>query len=232
MKVLAVGPRSFQDWARNLGDIGTWDLAVAETVSDVEDHVLTGTFQAILIDVDATVSDWKDYAACLRQLRTAYVTIGFHKEHAFVFEEFFFAHGLHSLHYRYEHMRLTLMRCNALMRLAQGLKSPEIAIGDVTLNLDTQAVTGCGRALHFSYREYQLIELLFLNPEQVITTERFLNQIYGLDDAPGPKMFDVLICKIRRKLRDAGIQDEIIQTHRGKGYSANQPRPQSLRFVT
>jgi two-component system cell cycle response regulator CtrA len=51
----------------------------------------------------------------------------------------------------------------------------------------------------------------------VLTKEAFLNHLYGGLDEPEMKIIDVFICKLRRKLAEAGA-DNLIGTVWGRGY--------------
>lgn len=72
-------------------------------------------------------------------------------------------------------------------------------------------------ALHLSAKEETLLAALMLRPQ--LATKNFLHHaLYGLDPSGGaePKIVDVFLCKIRRKLEPHGIA---IETMWGKGYA-------------
>ena len=50
-----------------------------------------------------------------------------------------------------------------------------------------------------------------------LTKEAFLNHLYGGMDEPEMKIIDVFICKLRKKLAQAGA-DNLIGTVWGRGY--------------
>ena len=51
-------------------------------------------------------------------------------------------------------------------------------------------------------RSYAMPELLTLRKGTTITNDMFLNHLYGGMDEPEPKIIDVFICKLRKKLRN------------------------------
>lgn len=58
---------------------------------------------------------------------------------------------------------------------------------------------------------------------QICTDERMLAALYTISaDTPGPKILDVLLCKVRAKLRKAGADVEI-ETVWGRGWRMNAP---------
>ena len=58
---------------------------------------------------------------------------------------------------------------------------------------------------------------------QICTDERMLAALYTIAaDTPAPKILDVLLCKVRAKLRRAGVDVEI-ETVWGRGWRMNAP---------
>ena len=90
------------------------------------------------------------------------------------------------------------------------------------LNLDTREVTVAGHPVHLTGKEYAILELLMLRKGVVMTKEAFLNHLYGGMDEPEVKIIDVFICKLRKKLAQAGA-DNLIATVWGRGYVLREP---------
>ncbi|MEM7602860.1 MAG: response regulator transcription factor, partial [Verrucomicrobiota bacterium] len=88
------------------------------------------------------------------------------------------------------------------------------------INLDNKTVTHSGTIVHLTGKEYQMLELLSLRKGTTLTKEMFLNHLYGGMDEPELKIIDVFICKLRRKLQDAG---QMIETVWGRGYVLRDP---------
>jgi two-component system, cell cycle response regulator CtrA len=51
----------------------------------------------------------------------------------------------------------------------------------------------------------------------------FLNHLYGGMDKPEPKIIDVFICKLRKKLAGASGGNEFIETVWARGYVLSEP---------
>jgi len=60
----------------------------------------------------------------------------------------------------------------------------------------------------------------------VLTKEAFLNHLYGGIDEPEMKIIDVFICKLRKKLAQAGAGN-LIGTVWGRGYMMRDPASQA-----
>jgi two-component system cell cycle response regulator CtrA len=76
--------------------------------------------------------------------------------------------------------------------------------------------------VHLTGKEYAILELLVLRKGMVLTKEAFLNHLYGGMDEPEMKIIDVFVCKLRKKLAQAGA-DGLIGTVWGRGYMLREP---------
>jgi two-component system cell cycle response regulator CtrA len=115
-----------------------------------------------------------------------------------------------------------IARIQAIVRRAKGFSRPTLSVGPLLLNLASRDVTVAGRAVHLTGKEYAILELLTLRKGAVLTKEAFLNHLYGGIDEPEVKIIDVFICKLRKKLAQAGAP-ELIGTVWGRGYVLRDP---------
>ena len=110
-----------------------------------------------------------------------------------------------------------LARMHAIFRRSRGFSQPAIQCGQVTLNQEHHEVTIAGRHVHFTQKEFALLQLLMLRKNTIMTKEMILANLYGGLDEPEIKIIDVFICKLRSKLAKAGVTD-LIGTVWGRGY--------------
>jgi two-component system, cell cycle response regulator CtrA len=115
-----------------------------------------------------------------------------------------------------------LARMQAVVRRAKGFSRSVLQIGSMQLNLESREVTVAGQLVHLTGKEYAILELLVLRKGMVLTKEAFLNHLYGGMDEPEMKIIDVFICKLRKKLVQAGA-DNLIGTVWGRGYVIREP---------
>ncbi len=115
-----------------------------------------------------------------------------------------------------------IARMQAVVRRSKGFSQPTLRVGALTLNLDSREVTIDGKTVHLTGKEYAILELLVLRKGMVLTKEAFLNHLYGGMDEPEMKIIDVFICKLRKKLAQAGA-DNLIGTIWGRGYMMREP---------
>jgi two-component system cell cycle response regulator CtrA len=116
-----------------------------------------------------------------------------------------------------------LARIHAVVRRSKGHSESIINTGDVEVNLDTQTVSVCGKALHLTGKEYGIMELLSLRKGSTLNKDQFLNHLYGGIDEPELKIIDVFICKLRKKLEKASGGKNYIETVWGRGYVLRDP---------
>jgi two-component system, cell cycle response regulator CtrA len=114
-------------------------------------------------------------------------------------------------------------RIHAIVRRSKGHAQSVIQTGDLTVNLGTKTVEVTGSSVHLTGKEYRMLELLCLRRGVTLSKEAFLNQLYGGMDEPEPKIIDVFICKLRKKLANASGGKNYIETIWGRGYVLREP---------
>ena len=67
-----------------------------------------------------------------------------------------------------------------------------------------------------------------LRKGSTLTKAMFLNQLYGGMDEPEPKIIDVFMCKLRKKLAEASGGQHYIETVWGRGYVLRELEPQQM----
>ena len=123
-------------------------------------------------------------------------------------------------------------RIQAVVRRAKGFAQSTLTVGELSLNLGSREATVAGTPIHLTGKEYAILELLMLRKGMVLTKEAFLNHLYGGMDEPEVKIIDVFICKLRKKLAQAGAE-HVIGTVWGRGYMMRDPAaPRSAAAAT
>ena len=109
-----------------------------------------------------------------------------------------------------------LARIRAVMRRRNPAAEPILRVQDVTLDETTREVHRDGRLIDLSTREFDLLRLLMMHPNQVLPRERILDQVWGYNFFGDANNVEVYIRYLRQKLGDE--QHQLIQTVRGVGY--------------
>ena len=119
-------------------------------------------------------------------------------------------------------------RIHAIVRRSEGHAESVVTCGDLTVRLDAQQAEIAGRPVSLTGKEYGLLELMALRKGSTLTKEMFLNQLYGGMDEPEPKIIDVFMCKLRKKLAEASGGQHYIETVWGRGYVLRELEPQQM----
>ncbi len=114
-------------------------------------------------------------------------------------------------------------RIHSIVRRYRGHAQSVIEIDDLVINLDTKSVAVDGERVYLTGKEYQMLELLALRKGTTLSKEVFLNNLYGGMEEPDPKIIDVFICKLRKKLASASGGTDYIETVWGRGYILREP---------
>jgi two-component system, cell cycle response regulator CtrA len=119
--------------------------------------------------------------------------------------------------------RELIARIHAIVRRSKGHAEQVIRTGKLAVNLDNRVAEVEGRPVALTGKEYGVLELLSLRKGTTLTKEMFLNHLYGGMDEPEPKIIDVFVCKLRKKLTKATGGDNYIETVWGRGYTLRDP---------
>jgi two-component system cell cycle response regulator CtrA len=110
-------------------------------------------------------------------------------------------------------------RILAVVRRANGHVSTCIELGPLKLDLQEKTAQVDGKTLVLTRKEYELLEALILRSGRTLSKDAILGLLYGGMDEPNPKIIDVFVCKLRKKLSDALNGLSPIQTIYGVGYA-------------
>ncbi len=112
-----------------------------------------------------------------------------------------------------------LARVRALTRRRGEIQDTTLTRGDLSLNKSScMLISEKGEEIKLSLKEFQILELLFENPGQIISKERLLEKIWGGDSEAEFNNVEVYISFIRKKIKQLKTRTKI-DTTRGLGYS-------------
>ena len=115
-------------------------------------------------------------------------------------------------------------RLRAIMRRPlDGGDGRVLRFKDLELDPDLHAARYDGQVIELTRTEYQLLELLMLNPRRVLSSELIYDRVWGYDFGRSGNALRVYIGYLRRKLEDAGAP-RLIQTVHGVGYALRESR--------
>ncbi len=80
-----------------------------------------------------------------------------------------------------------------------------------------------GTLIHFSGKEFALIQQLLTDQQQPVHREQLCQALYNRDDASAQAALLTLVKRVRQRMEQAGIQQPPIQTDHGQGYRFSDP---------
>ena len=114
-----------------------------------------------------------------------------------------------------------LARIRAMTRAQTAQTSSKIKIGNVTLDRASYELSTPAGSFRLANKEFQMLELLMSNPHQIISSERFMEKIWGYDSEAEINVVWVYISYLRKKLT-ALHADVSIKATRNVGYSLEE----------
>ena len=109
-------------------------------------------------------------------------------------------------------------RLRALARRQPIYQSVVLKHREVELNPSSHSATYAGVELELTSKEYMLLEYFLLHPTQVISRTALLDRLWEFDRISGEQTIKTHLTNLRRKLKQAGCQQDIIETVYGVGY--------------
>ena len=110
-----------------------------------------------------------------------------------------------------------LARLRAMTRSGAGQTDSVLRCGNVTLNCASYELSGPGGSYRLANREFQMMEMLMRQPKKLISTERFMERVWGFDSDAELSVVWVYISYLRKKLSAVGA-DIRIRAQRNAGY--------------
>lgn len=115
-------------------------------------------------------------------------------------------------------MKELLARIRAMTRRQGDATDSVLKYGNISLDRATFLLTCGKKEIRLSNKEYQMLEMLLANPGQVISTEQFMDKIWGFDSEAELNVVWVNISYLRKKLASIGAAVSI-KAIRGLGYA-------------
>lgn len=110
-----------------------------------------------------------------------------------------------------------LARVRAMLRRKENYQQTQLEFENLTLDVSTIEL-GCeGNTIRLVSREFQMLQLLMQSPGVVISTDQFMERIWGWDSDVEVSIVWVYISNLRKKLEKLGA-NVTIKAVRGVGY--------------
>lgn len=111
-----------------------------------------------------------------------------------------------------------MARIRAMTRSQTTQATSRLTFGNITLDQTTFELSSPSSSVRLTNKEFQMMELLMRNPRQRISSERFLERIWGYDSDVELNVVWVYLSYLRKKL--ATLQANVqIKAFRNAGYA-------------
>jgi len=111
-----------------------------------------------------------------------------------------------------------LARVRANLRRAPAIEiTDRIDVGDFSIDLAGHSVSVCGRELHLTPKEFELLAYLARHPGKVVQHRTLISAVWGADHAEQSEYLRVFVGQLRKKL-EADVDKRYIVTERWIGY--------------
>ncbi len=110
-----------------------------------------------------------------------------------------------------------MARVRALLRRPEQALPNELVVRDLKLDTTTRKVTRKGKEINLTLKEFNLLEYLMRNADQVLTREQILDHLWDFAFDSFSNVVDVHIKNLRKKI-DGTHHEKLLETIRGVGY--------------
>ncbi len=96
--------------------------------------------------------------------------------------------------------------------------SSKIVSGDMIIERENRRVYIAGKEINLTAKEFDVLELLATNPNQVYSREKLLTLVWGADYPGDVRTVDVHIRRLREKIETNSSEPKYVHTKWGVGY--------------
>jgi DNA-binding response OmpR family regulator len=116
-------------------------------------------------------------------------------------------------------------RLRAILRRStpfeEGERTTQLNFGPISIDLDMHTARVDGALVELTRREFELLAYFLANPRRVLTREKILQQVWGLEYLGESRTIDAHVRRVRAKIGEAAA--EHIETVVGVGYRLGGP---------
>lgn len=110
-----------------------------------------------------------------------------------------------------------IARVRALLRRSSNYTPDVLALGNMTLNCSTYELSVAEQKVRLNNKEFQMMELFLRNSQKIFSTEQLMERIWGWESSAEINVVWTNIAYLRKKLNNLNATVEI-KSIRGAGY--------------
>ena len=185
---------------------------------DALDYILSGLYDAAVLDIMMPVMDGVSVLAQARKARNATPVLLLTAKAEIDDKIAGLDAGANDYLTKPFDMRELLARLRVLTRKNDIQQTSVLSLGNTTLNTETFELAAPGGSYKLANKEYQTMLLFMRNPRAVISSSRVLENIWDPDSKAEESTVWTYVSYLRRKLEAIKANVEI-RTMRGAGYT-------------
>lgn len=118
---------------------------------------------------------------------------------------------------------LTELSARIRVQLRRGSKLTQntISIGELKLDPVGFRVTWKDQEVNLLPKEFSLLEFFMRNPDRMFSAEAILQRLWNLDSEASTNAFRSALKRLRQKLVEAGVPENVVETVHGAGFRLN-----------
>ena len=195
-----------------------FNVSIETNGEDGEDEALTENYDLILLDVMLPKKNGFDILRTLRQAKIKTPVIMLTAKSEIEDKLNGLEHGADDYITKPFAMRELMARIKAVLKRTNNIENTEcLEYGDLVLDLKNAKLRCSNNEIQISGKEFELLEQLLINKNQISSRESLTERIWGYDSDSEYNNVEVYITFIRRKLKL--IESKVnIKAIRGVGY--------------
>ena len=181
-------------------------------------NALTGIYDLILLDVMLPKKDGFEVLSEIRQEGITSKVIMLTARGELDDKLKGFSEGANDYVPKPFHIDELIARVSAQLRIEKAVKD-SLEIGNMLLDFKVPALVNkeTGESIKINNKEFQLLELFMMNPNQVLSKERIFDRIWGMDNDSMSNNLEAYISFVRKKLKLLEA-DVTVKAVRNMGY--------------
>ncbi|MBP5191723.1 MAG: response regulator transcription factor [Eubacterium sp.] len=185
-------------------------------------NALTGIYDLILLDVMLPKKDGFEVLSEIRQEGITSKVIMLTARGELDDKLKGFSEGANDYVPKPFHIDELIARVSAQLRIEKTVKD-SLEIGNMLLDFKVPALVNkeTGESIKINNKEFQLLELFMMNPNQVLSKERIFDRIWGMDNDSMSNNLEAYISFVRKKLKLLEA-DVTVKAVRNMGYKIEQ----------
>ena len=189
---------------------------------DGEDEALTGIYDLILLDVMLPKKDGFEILKKLKneKITTPIIMITAKSELSNKLKGF--ENGVEDYITKPFHMRELIARIKIVLKRFSNIEDDNVLeYSDLKLDLSTGKMSSNDNEISINGKELELLEILLLNKNQIVTKEMIINKIWGYENNAEYNYVEVYASFLRKKLKLLKSKVKI-KAIRGTGYKMEE----------